>query len=114
MASTKAYLDFVLDQLSGLEGVTYRPMMGEFLLYYGGKLVGGVYDDRLLLKPAKSALKLIADCGRTPSYDIPYEGAKPMLAADIDDREFTRGMVEAVAEELSSKKKGPGRAGRDG
>lgn len=100
MASSKEYLDFVLDRLSGLDGISYRPMMGEYLLYYRGKVIGGVYDDRLLLKPTDSALKLAADCGRTLEKDIPYAGAKPMLLADIDDGEFTARMIKAAAEDL--------------
>jgi TfoX/Sxy family transcriptional regulator of competence genes len=105
MATHKEYLKFVLDQLSPLEGVTYRPMMGEYLLYYGGKLVGGVYDDRLLLKPAKSALRLISDCGRELPSEIPYEGAKPMLLADIDDAEHTANIIRAIADEVGKRRK---------
>ena len=63
MASSKAFLDFVLDQLSGLEGIKYRPMMGEYLLYCRGKVVGGVYDDRLLIKPLPSALRVLEESG---------------------------------------------------
>lgn len=99
MATHKEYLDFVLDQLSGLNGVSYRPMMGEYVLYYNGKVVGGIYDDRLLLKPLKGALDLMAERGVTPVYEIPYEGAKQMLLADIDDREFTAGLIKAAAED---------------
>ena len=72
MASSKAYLDFVLEQLSGLEEITYRAMMGEYIIYYRGKIVGGVYDDRLLVKPTKSAVSLMP----TTTYELPYEGAK--------------------------------------
>ena len=61
MASSKAYLDFILEQLSGLEEVTYRAMMGEYILYYRGKIVGGIYDDRLLVKPVKSAVSYMPD-----------------------------------------------------
>lgn len=100
MASSKEYMDFVLDRLSGLDGISYRPMMGEYLLYYRRKLVGGVYDDRLLLKPTKSALKLTEDCGRALAREIPYDGAKPMLLADIDDGEFTACVIQAIAEDL--------------
>lgn len=100
MASSKEYLDFVLDRLSGLDGISYRPMMGEYLLYYRRKLVGGVYDDRLLLKPTKSALQLTEDCGRALAREIPYDGAKPMLLADIDDGEFTACVIQAIAEDL--------------
>ena len=99
MASSREYLDFVLDQLSALEGVTYRPMMGEFLLYYRGKLFGGVYDDRLLIKPVKAALRFLAKSSRELAYELPYEGAKPMLLADIDDREFTADLIRAASGE---------------
>ena len=97
MASSKAYLEFVLDQLSGLDGVSYRPMMGEFLLYYRGRLFGGVYDDRLLLKPTKAALRVLEESAASWGRDIPYDGAKEMLLADIDDRKLTARVIEAIA-----------------
>lgn len=101
MASTKAFLDFVLEQTVELQqGITYRPMMGEYVLYYHGKVVGGIYDDRFLLKPTKSALRLLDERGLTLPTDIPYDGAKPMLVADIDNRELTCRMIEAIAEDL--------------
>ena len=85
MASSKAYLDFILEQLSGLEEVTYRAMMGEHILYYRGKIVGGIYDDRLLVKPVKSAVSYMPDA----RYELPYDGAKEMLLVEeVDDREF--------------------------
>lgn len=85
MASNKAYLDFILEQLSELDGITYRPMMGEYILYYRGKIVGGIYDDRLLVKPAKSAVTLVSNA----TYETPYEGARKMLSVDnVDDKEF--------------------------
>ncbi len=85
MASSKAYLDFILEQLSGLEEVTYRAMMGEYILYYRGKIVGGIYDDRLLVKPVKSAVSYMPDA----RYELPYDGAKEMLLVEeVDDREF--------------------------
>ena len=67
MASSKNYLQFVLEQLSELDEITYRTMMGEFIIYYRGKIVGGIYDDRLLVKPVKSAISYM----RTPSYELP-------------------------------------------
>ena len=83
MASSKAYLDFILEQLSGLEEVTYRAMMGEYILYYRGKIVGGIYDDRLLVKPVKSAVSYMPDA----RYELPYDGAKEMLLVEeVDDR----------------------------
>ena len=85
MASSKAYLDFILEQLSGLEEVTYRAMMGEYILYYRGKIVGGIYDDRLLVKPVKLAVSYMPDA----RYELPYDGAKEMLLVEeVDDREF--------------------------
>lgn len=101
MASSKEYLDFVLEQLSALEGVSARAMMGEYVLYYRGRVVGGVYDDRFLLTPTKSALALM---GSAPT-EIPYPGAKAMLAADIDDAALCCRAVEAVAQDLSAKGK---------
>ena len=100
MASSKEYLDFVLDQLSELEGLSTRAMMGEYILYYQRKVIGGIYDDRLLLKPAKSALRLMEDSGRCVQRELPYPGAKEMLAADVDDRELCCRMIRAIAEEL--------------
>ena len=75
MASSKEYLEYVLEQLRGAEGLRYRPMMGEYLIYCRGKLVGGVYDDRLLVKPTRSACALLPDAPR----EEPYPGGKPML-----------------------------------
>lgn len=103
MASDKEYLGFVLDQLSGLGDISYRPMMGEYLIYYGGKLVGGVYDDRFLLKPTKTALRLAGS--RSLPRENPYDGAKPMLLADIDDKEFTAELIKAIAADLPKRSK---------
>lgn len=98
MASQKEYLDFILDQLDDPENFSYRPMMGEYLLYYRGKLIGGIYDDRLLLKPTKSALALTG----TPVMALPYEGAKEMLLAEaVDDREFLQKLIKAVYTDLT-------------
>ena len=102
MASKKDYLDFILEQLSGLDGITYKAMMGEFILYYQGRIFGGIYDDRLLVKPVKAAVKLMPEA----SEELPYEGAKPMILVDnIDDREFLCGLVEAMYPELPEPKK---------
>ena len=97
MASTKEYLDYVLEQLSALECVSSRAMMGEYVLYYRGTVVGGVYDDRFLLKRTPSALALMPDAPE----DIPYPGAKAMLVADVDDAEKCCRAVEAIANDLS-------------
>lgn len=100
MASSKGYLQFVLEQLSALDDVSVRPMMGEYVLYHAGKVVGGIYDDRLLLKPTPSALALLKDA----PTDIPYDGAKEMLVADVDDAERTCRVIEAIAAELPAPK----------
>ena len=102
MSSSKVYLDFVLEQLSGLEEITYRAMMGEYIIYYRGKIVGGIYDDRLLVKPVKSAVSLMP----TASYELPYEGAKEMLLVDnIDSKDFLTKLFDAMYEELPAPKK---------
>ena len=102
MASSKEYLTFVLDQLSGLNGISWRAMMGEYILYYKGKIVGGLYDDRLLVKPTKSALAMMPDAPR----ERPYEGAKEMLlVGETDDRDFLCALLEAMADELPEPKK---------
>ena len=102
MASSKDYLDFVLEQLSGLEEVTYRAMMGEYIIYYRGKIVGGIYDDRLLVKPVKSVLSLMP----AASYERPYEGAKEMLLVDdVDNKEFLVELFSAMHNELPMPKK---------
>lgn len=101
MASSKEYLQFVLEQLSALTDVSYRPMMGEYVLYCHGVVVGGIYDDRFLLKPAKIARRLMPDA----PTDIPYPGAKEMLVADVDDAELVCRAVEAIAAELSVSKR---------
>lgn len=102
MASSKEYLNFVLDQLSGLNEITYRAMMGEYILYYRGKIIGGIYDDRLLVKPVMAAKRLMPDA----VLEIPYDGAKEMLLVeDVDDREFLSGLVEAMYDELPERRK---------
>jgi TfoX/Sxy family transcriptional regulator of competence genes len=105
MASTKEYLNFVLDQLSGLEEINFRAMMGEYILYYRGRIFGGIYDDRLLVKPVSAAVKLMPDA----SMELPYEGAKEMiLVDDVDNREFLCELVEAMYEDLPAPKKKKG------
>ena len=102
MASSKEYLDFILEQLSGLKDVSSRAMMGEYILYYRGKVVGGIYDDRFLVKPTKSALAMMPDASR----EIPYEGAKEMLLVDnVDNREFLTALLTAMYDELPAPKK---------
>lgn len=102
MASNKEYLDFVLEQLSELKEITYRAMMGEYILYYQGKVIGGIYDDRLLVKPTKSAVELMPEA----SYELPYEGAKEMLLVEnIEDREFLNDLFQAMYPELPTPRK---------
>ena len=97
MASSKEYLEYVLEQLSGVEGLRCRPMMGEYLIYCRGKLVGGVYDDRLLVKPTKSACALLPDAPR----EEPYPGAKPMLlVTETDNKPLLRELLEGIAGEV--------------
>ncbi len=102
MASSKEYLDFILEQLSELNEVSYRAMMGEYIIYYRGKVVGGIYDNRFLLKPTKSAVEMMPNA----DMELPYEGAKEMLLVDdLDNKEFLKGLLEAVYEELPAAKK---------
>lgn len=101
MASSKEYLAFVLGQLSELEEITYRAMMGEFVIYYRGKIVGGIYDNRFLVKPVKSAIRYMP----TAPYEVPYEGAKEMLLVEeVDNKEFLTGLFRAMYEELPAPK----------
>lgn len=102
MASSKEYLDFILEQLSELEDVTFRAMMGEYIIYYRGKIVGGIYDDRFLVKSTKSAVAMMPNA----EMELPYEGAKEMLLVDdVDNRAFLRELLEAMYEELPVPKK---------
>lgn len=101
MATSKDYLAFVLDQLLGLQEISHRAMMGEYVLYYRGKVIGGIYDDRVLLKPTKAAEAVIPDAER----DIPYDGAKEMLLVDVDDKETLTQLIEAMYPELPEPKK---------
>lgn len=101
MASSGEYFTYILDQLSGVEGMTGRPMMGEYLIYCRGRLIGGIYDDRFLVKPTKSALKILAP----GTFALPYEGAKEMLLVErVDDRGFLEALVEAMYEEVPEPK----------
>ena len=101
MASSNNYLAYILDQLSLLDGITHRAMMGEFILYKEGKIFGGIYDDRFLVKPTKSAMEKMP---KAP-HELPYEGAKEMLLVeDVDNREFLRELVTAMCAELPEPK----------
>ena len=102
MASDREYLEFVLDQLSSLEGISFKPMMGEYILYYQGRIAGGIYDDRFLVKPTASARRLMPDA----PLEKPYEGAKEMLLVDnIDNRAFLNELLTSMLGELPLPKK---------
>ena len=102
MPSSKEYLEYVMDQLSGLQDVTYKAMMGEYIIYYRGKIVGGIYDDRFLVKPVKAALDMRPDA----EMEIPYEGAKAMiLVDDVENRSFLTELLENMYDELPAPKK---------
>lgn len=97
MASSIEYLQFILEQLSDLEEINYRAMMGEYIIYYRGKIVGGIYDDKLLVKPVKSAISYMPKA----DYELPYNGAKEMLLVeDVDNKEFLIGLFNAMYDEL--------------
>ncbi len=102
MASSKEYLDFILEQLSETDDVTYRAMMGEYIIYYRGKIVGGIYDDRFLVKPTRSAAAMMPNA----DMELPYDGAKEMLLVDdVENKDFLRELLEAMYEELPAPKK---------
>ena len=100
MATSKEYLNYVLEQLSPLSDVSYRPMMGEYVVYYRGKVIGGLYDGRFLIKPTPSVLKMLPGAPE----EIPYEGAKKMIMPDLDDRESLCAVIEAMEKELPEPK----------
>lgn len=102
MSSSKEYLNFILEQLSGVDGITFSSMMGEYIIYLQGKIVGGIYDDRFLVKPVKSAKELMPNA----RLELPYEGAKPMLLVDnVDDTEFLTELLNSMFDELPEPKK---------
>lgn len=102
MASTKEYLEYVLEQLSDLDDITYRAMMGEYIIYYRGKIIGGIYDNRFLLKPVKSAMEMMPDA----DMELPYDGAKEMiLVSDVDDSEFLCELLKSMYDELPAPKR---------
>ena len=102
MASSKEYLEFIMEQLAGMEDVSWRAMMGEYIIYYRGKIVGGIYDDRFLVKPVEAAVAMMPEA----EMGQPYEGAKEMLLVDdVDDREFLCKLLEAMYDELPALKK---------
>ena len=102
MASSKDYLEYILDQLSDLEDISYRAMMGEYIIYYRGKIVGGIYDDRFLVKPTKSAMALMPDA----EMELPYESAKErLLVNEVENRDFLKEVFEAIYPEIPAPKK---------
>ena len=102
MASSKDYLEYILNQLSGLDDISYRAMMGEYIIYYCGKVVGGIYDDRFLVKPVRAALAMMPYA----EMELPYDGAKEMLLVDdVENREFLRELLDAMYPELPAPKK---------
>ena len=101
MASSKEYLDFILEQVSELENVSYKAMMGEFIIYYEGKIIGGIYDDRLLVKPVQSAINYMPNA----VYELPYDGAKEMLLVDdVDNKEYLTDLFNSMYDELPAPK----------
>ena len=101
MASSKEYLELILEQVSELDNISYKSMMGEFIIYYKGKIIGGIYDDRLLVKPVQSAINYMPNA----VYELPYDGAKEMLLVDdVDNKEFLIGLFDAVYDNLPAPK----------
>ena len=102
MTSSIEYLEYILEQLSDLDDISYRAMMGEYLIYYHGKIIGGIYDDRFLIKPIDIAMKMMPDA----NMELPYEGAKEMLLVEnVENKEFLRELIEAMYNELPAPKK---------
>ncbi|WP_295589860.1 TfoX/Sxy family protein [uncultured Methanobrevibacter sp.] len=102
MTSSKEYLEYIMEQLSDLDDISYRAMMGEYIIYYREKIVGGIYDDRFLIKPVKTAMEMMPDA----DMELPYEGAKKMLLVeDVENREFLKELFEAMYDELPARKK---------
>ena len=102
MASSKDYLEFILDQLSSLDEISYKLMMGEYIIYYQGKIIGGIYDDRFLIKPTKSAKEMMLNA----QYETPYDGAKEMLLVDdIENKNFMNELLNSMVDELPAPKK---------
>ena len=102
MATSSGYFEYIKEQLSGTEDISFRKMMGEYIIYYRGRIVGGLYDDRFLVKPVKAASEMMPEA----ELQEPYEGARKMLLVDnVDDREFLRELITAMYEELPEPKK---------
>lgn len=103
MASSQDYLEYLLEQLSQVEGISYRPMMGEYIIYHHGKVIGGLYDNRFLVKPTKTAQNMMPEA----DWELPYDGAKKkmLLVDDLDNKQFLRELLNAIYEELPAPKK---------
>lgn len=102
MATSKEYLNFIIEQLSGLDDISYKAMMGEYIIYYKGKIIGGIYDNRFLVKPVKSVVSYMSKV----KYELPYAGAKEMLLVDnVDDKEYLTGLINKIFDELPNSKK---------
>lgn len=102
MASSKEFLDFIVDQLSELNELSYRAMMGEYIIYYRDKVIGGIYDDRFLIKPVKAAKTMMPNA----SMELPYDGAKEMiLVNNVEDSDFLCQLIKAIYEELPMPRK---------
>lgn len=102
MASSREFLNFVLEQLSELDGISYRAMMGEFIIYHKGKIPGGIYDDRLLVKPVKAAIEYMPEA----SFELPYAGgSKMLLVTELEDKDFLTGLFNAMYDELPERKR---------
>lgn len=101
MASSKEYLEFILEQLSELDDITYRPMMGEYIIYNHGKVVGGIYDDRFLVKSTPSTIKMMPNA----QMELPYEGAKKMILVDeVENKTFLKKLLEGIYEDFKKGK----------
>ncbi len=101
MSTSKDYLEYILDQLSEVDGISHRQMMGEYMIYYRDKLAVYLCDNRFLVKPVKSALALLPDAPQEP----PYDGAKPMiLVEDTDNRELLKTLLQSIYDELPAPK----------
>jgi TfoX/Sxy family transcriptional regulator of competence genes len=102
MASSKEYLDYILDQLSSLDDISYKTMMGEYIIYYQGKIIGGIYDDRFLVKQTKAVIEMMPNA----PLELPYEGAREMLLVEeVDNRDFLNELLNAMVDELPAPKK---------
>lgn len=102
MASSKEYLDYILEQLSEFDEITYRAMMGEYIIYYRNKVIGGIYDDRFLVKNIKAAADLMPEA----ALELPYDGAKEMLMVDdVENKGFLRELLETMHDALPTPKK---------